>query len=288
MQAIDREIKPEFYDVVHVDLNEDGAQDVLAFMNGKSGYCGSGGCTLFILAAAQKGLTKIGAVKIVNRPIFLRKSSHHGFRDLLVTVRGGGASPGLVPLVFDGASYPIAPGEGLVFAETADSVLFGEAPAFFEAKQSLQGITFSITSEGGKVIITPSGLEIDNRPISADINGTVKGVEVGDINGDGSPEVYVYTTETTGQKRGSLIAYSTNKKKSLSAIFLPELAGKESVGYRGQDEFAVVEGIIGRRFPIFSDDPTKAEPTGKYRQLQYKLIAGEAGWVLRLDKVVEF
>lgn len=56
----------------------------------------------------------------------------------------------------------------------------------------------------------------------------------------------------------------------------------------GHDEFAVVEGTFVQRFPIYKDTDTNVQPTGKTRQLQYKLKAGEAGWVLRLDKAVEY
>jgi hypothetical protein len=31
-----------------------------------------------------------------------------------------------------------------------------------------------------------------------------------------------------------------------------------------------------------------AAPSGKIRQLQYKLVAGENGWVLRLDQAIEY
>jgi hypothetical protein len=49
----------------------------------------------------------------------------------------------------------------------------------------------------------------------------------------------------------------------------------------------VVEGILGRRFPIH-DDSAPFKPTGKMRQVQYKLHTGEAGWLLKVDKMVEF
>jgi hypothetical protein len=50
---------------------------------------------------------------------------------------------------------------------------------------------------------------------------------------------------------------------------------------------AVVETVLARRFPIYgAGDPPV--PTGQTRQLQYKLKPGEAGWVLSLDRVVEY
>jgi hypothetical protein len=56
----------------------------------------------------------------------------------------------------------------------------------------------------------------------------------------------------------------------------------------GHDEFAVVEGTFVQRFPIYGDGDVNARPSGRTRQLQYKLRRGEAGWVLKLDRVVEY
>jgi hypothetical protein len=63
---------------------------------------------------------------------------------------------------------------------------------------------------------------------------------------------------------------------------------KNSKGYRGHDEFAVAENTLVRRFPIYLEGPTKSKPTGKMRQFQYKLVVGEAGWILKPNKVFEF
>jgi hypothetical protein len=169
-----------------------------------------------------------------------------------------------------------------------------QATEAFEATETLQGISFAVSSPntptGNKVTIVPSGLAIDNSPIEVETGGIVKGAEIADIDADGSPEIYVYVAEPAPDQRGSLVAYSANKKKSLSQIFVPALEddAKNAKGYRGHDEFAVLEGVVGRRFPIYPDDKTHTEPTGKMRQIQYKLIPGEASWVLKIDRVEEF
>jgi len=51
---------------------------------------------------------------------------------------------------------------------------------------------------------------------------------------------------------------------------------------------AVVESTFVQRFPLYKDGDSNSKPTGGMRQLQYKLVAGEAGWKLKLDKVVEY
>jgi len=288
LQKLDADIRLDHYDIARADLNGDGRDDVLALMNGKSSYVGTGGATMFILLGKDDGFESLGSIKVVSAPVFLRKSSTKGLRDLLVTVRGGGAEPGLAEMKFDGTSYPAAPGDARAEAREEDTVLFAEPTPPFDQKRELHGITFQVTSPnlntGNSLTVTPAGLEIDNSSIAQDASGIVTGIEVADINSDGSPELYVYVFNGSGT---TLLAWSANRKKSLSDIYLPEL-GEHAKGYRGGDEFAVVEGIIGRRFPIYPEDSAVKKPTGKIRQIQYKLHAGEAGWLLKPDQVLEF
>lgn len=288
LQKIDVEIKPDHYDIARADLNGDGKDDVLALMNGKSSYVGSGGATMFVFLEKEGSFESRGSIKVINAPIYLRKSSTQGLRDLLVTVRGGGTTPGHAAMKYDGTRYPAAPGDERVEASADDVVLFAEPTAAYDKKQALQGITFQVLSPnrntGNSVTVTPKGLENDNTPITLDVPGIITGSEVADINVDGSPELYVYVFNGSGT---TLLAWSANKKKSLSQITVAEL-GDHAKGYRGGDEYSVVEGIIGRRFPLYPDDQPESKATGKTRQLQYKLHAGESGWLLKVDKVTEF
>ncbi len=50
----------------------------------------------------------------------------------------------------------------------------------------------------------------------------------------------------------------------------------------GHDEFTVVETSLARRYPIYTKYDTNNKPTGGTRQLQYKLVVGEASWILKL------
>ena len=179
------------------------------------------------------------------------------------------------------------------------AALEGAPPTEDDAKgyaktHTLEGITFTVTCANSgsinKLTITPKGLEGDNSPITVEADGTVTGSEVADLNGDGSPEIYVYVNSAGSGSYASLTAYSTNNKKSLSEIHLPELAEdkKNAEGYMGHDEFRVVEGTLVRRFPVYKAGDSNAKPTGKTRHLQYKLKAGEAGWLLKLDKATDY
>jgi hypothetical protein len=163
----------------------------------------------------------------------------------------------------------------------------------FDATLELKGIRFRVTAtnEGSinRLRIVPSGLEIDNRAIEKAIDGSVTAAEVADINADGSPEIYVYVTSAGSGSYGSLVAYSANRRKSLSEIYVPPVAENAGAakGYMGHDEFAVVDTTFVQRFPVYRDGDANNRPTGGTRQLQYKLVPGEAGWRLRLDRTVE-
>lgn len=154
-----------------------------------------------------------------------------------------------------------------------------------------QGVTFNVVSSNtvsaNTVSVSTTGLEIDNSAWSQEVDGTVTGAEVADLNADGSPEVYVYVKSTGADARGSVVTYVANNRKSLSMAFMAPLSDIPGAtdGYLGQDEFAVLEGVLGRRFPIHDEVGT---PTGRIRQLQYTLNAGEAGWILKADRVLEF
>jgi hypothetical protein len=176
----------------------------------------------------------------------------------------------------------------LATADAAD----GTKP--FEQTLELQGIRFHVSREqadGQAVLrIEPKGLEIDNSAITRPLKGDIVRAEIGDLNNDGSPEIYVFTRIPGRGMPGELIAYSANNKKSLSEIYLRPVSDNPNIaeGYQGEDSFAVVENTLVQRFPVYDSTDAGAGRTGKMRQVQYTLVTGEAGWVLRGDKVAEY
>ncbi len=182
-------------------------------------------------------------------------------------------------------SLVIVSGAALATLQPANA----QGTAAFEATVKLQGISFTVaspnTASGNTLTIVPKGLKLDNSPIELPVDGIVTAAEVGDLNVDGSPEIYVVGHGNGADRKGILIAYSANRSKSLSGITVPPLAAKAATGYQGHDEFAVVENVVVRRFPIYSSD---GKPSGKRRQVQYKLKPGEASWKLVADRTIEY
>lgn len=163
----------------------------------------------------------------------------------------------------------------------------------FEQTLALHGIEFRVScrndSSLNRLEITPKGLTIDNQAIEREVDGTVTGAEVADLDRDGSPELYVFITSAGSGSYGSLVAYAANRRKSLSEIHLPSMEdhpAAAALGYQGHDRFAVGRHHLIRRFPVYRSTDPQSAPTGGIRELQYRLTPGEAGWQLKLRRVV--
>lgn len=148
--------------------------------------------------------------------------------------------------------------------------------------------TFVVTTSGNELTITPKGLSEVNREEKHDIIGySVTDVEAGDLNADGYPEVFVYLTSHGSGSYGRLIGYSVNNGKSMSLVAMPPVSDdpKISKGYMGHDQMKMAGNRFVLSFPIYKDSDTNAKPTGGTREVFYQLVDGEAGRVLKTDKV---
>jgi hypothetical protein len=167
-----------------------------------------------------------------------------------------------------------------------------KAEPFF-AQMVLQDVTFQVESPNdssiNQVVVRASTAEGSFGQMQEEANGTITGVEIEDLNADGYPEIYVYVTSAGSGSYGSLIAYASNRNKSLREIYLPSIEDNPEIskGYIGHDKFAVGEGAFVRRFPVYREGDANAHPTGGARQIQYKLESGEGRLVLRQDRVLE-
>lgn len=151
----------------------------------------------------------------------------------------------------------------------------------FQKKLELQGITYDITSTGNgstrNLTIVPSGFKgsVDKIVMTCD---PITNAEVEDLDRDGFPELLIYTQSAGSGTYGNVIGFSPNKGLSLSQIYFPELDKTSPImkGYMGHDEFAIVESTLMRRFRVYESNDANAKPTGKMRQVEYKLKEGEA------------
>lgn len=133
------------------------------------------------------------------------------------------------------------------------------------------------TPDRNTLTIRPIGFKSEAREASLEIKARVLSAEIDDLNNDGFPEVIIFIVEPKGNK--SLFCISSKENERMEPIFFPDITDdmRLSKGYRGQDEFKLVEGVLFRKFPIFELDTAIKQPTNKVRQILYRVISGEQG-----------
>ncbi len=90
------------YSFAFVDLRDNGAQEVVVYLS-SDGWCGTGGCTLLILAPEGTSYRVVTRVPAVRLPIRVLTTKTNGWHDLTV-VAGNPLSEVILP--FDGKAYP--------------------------------------------------------------------------------------------------------------------------------------------------------------------------------------
>jgi hypothetical protein len=103
---VQRELGTSRYKRADADLNGDGRTESLIYLTDPK-YCGSGGCTLIILSPSKNRYRVVMRSTVTQLPIRLLSTSSHGWRDIGVTVAGGGIARSYeVRLRFNGRRYP--------------------------------------------------------------------------------------------------------------------------------------------------------------------------------------
>ncbi|QCK16815.1 hypothetical protein [Mangrovivirga cuniculi] len=149
---------------------------------------------------------------------------------------------------------------------------------------------YSVTLKNDTLRVFPLGIEL-NEMFEIHIRGDIKKAEVGDLNKDGYPELIVVEVTRKTNNFKKIHGYSINNGKSFSMTGeLPDITDVDSIsyGYQGEDEFSIVENSLVRRFPVYQENNEGYNPTGLMRQIQYKLVDGEALRQFKIDKVVEY
>ncbi len=112
----------------------------------------------------------------------------------------------------------------------------------------------------------------------------IKSVQVADLDENGFDEFYIITVSSGSGSYGNLIAFASNRDKSLSMIHFPEIQEGDELfaGYMGHDTFTTEDNKLIRSFPLYLPTDTNNNPGGGTRQLTYGLFPGEAMWQLKV------
>lgn len=124
-----------------------------------------------------------------------------------------------------------------------------------------------------QVTIKPVGFESGAREMSFGIRGRVAKAEINDLNNDGFPDLILYIYSDTNAAFGSVYAFLSEANKSIAPCALPDvmLDGKVNSGYKGHDQFSLMESYLLQKFPIYKPGDEKDKPTGGTRAILYQL-----------------
>ena len=87
------------------DLNGDARPEQFVLIEDRD-FCGSGGCVLVVLQDRAGQYRQVLRSTVTRAPIGLLPTRSHGWRDIAVSVGGGGMAPGTARLRFNGQRYP--------------------------------------------------------------------------------------------------------------------------------------------------------------------------------------
>ena len=94
------------YCIAFVDLKDDGINEIIVYISGRS-WCGSGGCMTFVLAPQGSSYKVVAHLTITRLPIRVLKTKSNGWHDITVQMQGGGIVNAYeAKLSFNGRTYP--------------------------------------------------------------------------------------------------------------------------------------------------------------------------------------
>lgn len=89
-----------------VDLDGDGQTEAITLVSGRA-WCGTGGCSLWVLRREAGGWRMVGQTATVLAPVRVLDTRSLGWRDIGVTERFDAVQRGPAVWRFDGGRYPL-------------------------------------------------------------------------------------------------------------------------------------------------------------------------------------
>ena len=127
--------------------------------------------------------------------------------------------------------------------------------------------------------IRPIGFQSPaNENMNYPIRGRVSAAQVDDFNSDGYADLMLFIYTDSAAHHGTVLALMSEGEKSILPCWLPDpaLDGKINNGYKGFEQFTLLEGTLLVKFPIFKPGD-KDTPTGGKRVVQYNFAHNENG-----------
>jgi hypothetical protein len=137
----------------------------------------------------------------------------------------------------------------------------GEYRFEIKANSMDNGQQLTVRTRRGDALVTD--------PIRLNVRGQVTDAVMGDLNGNGNPELYVFTSGRSAS--AGIEGYEFVNRTFRPIQALPQLSGTMATGYRGEDKYEVRGNRLVRTFPVYSGTDASATATGQSQTMEYTL-----------------
>ncbi|MGL4511409.1 hypothetical protein, partial [Cetobacterium sp.] len=103
--SLQKGVDEVYYSYVKIDLNNDSVPEYFVYAYGPM-LSGSGGGSALILNSDYKEISRF---TLVQTPIIINNHRTKNWKDIIMNVSGGGATPNAAIMKFDGKTYPSNP-----------------------------------------------------------------------------------------------------------------------------------------------------------------------------------
>jgi hypothetical protein len=130
-----------------------------------------------------------------------------------------------------------------------------------------------------QLTVRPIGFDGSAREVNFPLRGRLLKAEIDDLNNDGYPDLVLYIYTDSAATFGTVYVFLSEANKSITGCVLPDamMDGKINTGYKGHDQFILMEGNLLQKFPIYKPGDDKDKPTGGTRVVLYQMAKTDNG-----------
>jgi hypothetical protein len=174
----------------------------------------------------------------------------------------------------------------LIMIAVGASVNVSAQPRRYDSTMKVGKVGYRVSTnnkneERNSTTISPIGFGSSARDVTVEVRGRITKSEVDDLNRDGFPDLVIYVFSGGAKNTGTVLGVSSDKNESFLPIIFPDIVDdpKLRIGYNGQDQFLLMEGMLIRRFPLYAMDSVNnaMKPMGMTRQIMYTVSPDEKG-----------
>jgi hypothetical protein len=174
-------------------------------------------------------------------------------------------------LLFAGLLYVAAADAQVSFNKIDSTLKIGRVGYRVECKNK--------NADVNELSVRPVGFDGSAREVNFPLHGRLLKAEIDDLNSDGYPDLVLYIYTDSAGIYGTVYAFLSEANKSITGCVLPDpmMNGKINSGYKGHDQFILMEGNLLQKFPIYKPGDNKDTPTGGMRVILYQLAKTDNG-----------